>query len=125
VLDSTRAVAVAHVYYLVGKGLKKHIALNRVSKALPADGETIRSWEKSLAKDRWFNNLWQGAYLAGQLELEGHIVFTEEEIEPVKPDFEPESVPDYAIRFLQRLHDARSLEAVAEDLGRFHNSHKS
>jgi hypothetical protein len=98
-----------------------------VSKPLPANSETIRSWEKSLAKDRWFNNLWQGARLAGQLEVEGHVVYTEDEIEPDKPeeiiaDFEPESVPDYALRFLQRLNDSWSLEAVKENLARFHNS---
>lgn len=91
-LDSTRAAAVAHVYYLVGKGFKKHVALDRVSTALNANSETIRSWEKSLAADRSFKNLWLGAQLAGDLEMKGHVVFTEEEPEPIKNDFEPERV---------------------------------
>jgi hypothetical protein len=121
VLDSARAVAVAHVHYLVGKGFKKHVALDRVSKTLPASGETLRSWEKSLGEDRWFRNLWKGAYLAGQLETEGHVVFTEEEVEPINHDFEPESVPDCFIRFIERLHGDWSLEAVQEKLRKFHS----
>jgi hypothetical protein len=124
VLDSARAVAVAHVHYLVGKGFKKHVALDRVSKTLAASSETIRSWEKSLGQDRWFSNLWKGAYLAGQLEMEGHVVF-EEEVEPIKHDFEPESVPDCFIRFIERLHDDWSLEAVQERLRKFHSDEKS
>jgi hypothetical protein len=120
VLDITRAVAVAHVYYLVGKGFKKHVALDRVSKAIGANTETIRSWEKSLAADRAFKNLWRGAQLAGDLEMKGHVVFTEEDAEPLKNDFEPESIPDYFIRFIERLHNDWSLEVVQENLRRFH-----
>ena len=120
-LDSARAVAVAHVHYLSGKGFKKHVALDRVSKALGASSETIRSWERSLAKDRWFSNLWRGAHLAGQLVMEGRVVFTEGAVEPIKRDFEPESVPDCTIRFLERLHNIWSLEAVQEMLKKFHN----
>src|SRR5262245_45462607 len=67
VLDSARAIAVAHVHYLRGKGFKKHVALERVSKTIAVNSETIRSWEKSLAEDRWHTNLWRGAHLAGNL----------------------------------------------------------
>jgi hypothetical protein len=33
-LDELRAIAVCHVYYLLGKGLKKHVALERIANAL-------------------------------------------------------------------------------------------
>ena len=40
-LDWYRAVAIAHVYYLLGQGIKKHIALERIGSALAVSVETI------------------------------------------------------------------------------------
>ena len=42
-------MAVAHIHYLLGKGIKKHIALERIADALAVSVETLRDWEKALA----------------------------------------------------------------------------
>lgn len=53
-LDWRRAIAISHVYYLWGQGIKKHVALERIGKALAVSVETLRDWEKHLAVDDWF-----------------------------------------------------------------------
>jgi len=67
-LDWTRADAIMYVHYLVGKGLKKHVALARVAKALAVSPETLRSWEQALESDDWFCFRWEAAMIAGQIE---------------------------------------------------------
>ncbi len=67
-LDRARADAVAHVYYLIGKGIKKRVALFRVGAEVNVSPETVREWEKSLRPDEAFRFLWESAWLAGQIE---------------------------------------------------------
>jgi hypothetical protein len=120
-LDSVRAIAVAHVYYLLGKGIRKHIALGRVSDALPVSVETLRDWEKALGHDDWFDFDWRAARLAGALE---------QEIKEKSPmALEQEYGADYlgstsnfteARLFIQRMTGEWSLENVKANLRRFH-----
>jgi hypothetical protein len=69
-LDCCRAIAISHVHYLLGQGIKKHIALERVGEALNVSVETLRDWEKSLTMDDWFRREWIAAAIAGELEEE-------------------------------------------------------
>jgi hypothetical protein len=46
-----KSMALCHINYLVGQGLKKRIALERVSNVLNQSPKTIRSWEKLLKYD--------------------------------------------------------------------------
>lgn len=68
ILDRARADAVAHVYYLVGKGIKKRLALSQVGAEVGLSPETVRDWEKRLRKDEAFRFLWESAWIAGQIE---------------------------------------------------------
>ncbi len=69
-LDKARSGAVAHVYYLVGKGIKKHIARERTADALAVSEDTLKDWEQALQKYDYFAFNWDGAYLVGELEEE-------------------------------------------------------
>ena len=46
-----KLLAVMHVLYRVGKGMKKHRALEEVSQGIGQSVETLRTWEKLLRKD--------------------------------------------------------------------------
>jgi hypothetical protein len=63
-----RALAVAHVYYRCGKGIKKYVALESVASSLAVSAETIRDWEKTLKGDDYFRHEWDAASLAGHIE---------------------------------------------------------
>jgi hypothetical protein len=67
-LDWAKANAVAYVWYLIGKGLKKHVAIAKVADGIGASSETIRDWEKRLKSDDWFRFTWESARLAGYVE---------------------------------------------------------
>jgi hypothetical protein len=131
VLDAVRSSAVAHVYYLSGKGIKKHIALERVAQALAVSVETLRGWEKSLSHDDWFSLGWRGAYLAGQLGDENTPsapVGEEDEKTPsetVEEDdlksIEPMSDRGLALWFLERINSAWTLERIKTRLRMFHS----
>jgi hypothetical protein len=49
-LRSLRWLAVLHVHVLVGTGLKKHVAEDKVASALRVQVETLRAWEKQFLK---------------------------------------------------------------------------
>jgi hypothetical protein len=64
--------ALQHVYYNIGKGLKKYRALQLVGDALGQSVETLRSWEKSISQndeDDFLMNV-DSSTLAGRLESE-------------------------------------------------------
>ena len=63
-LDWAKAKAVAYVWYLNGKGLKKHVAIEKVADGIGVSTETIRDWEKRLKSDDWFRFTWQSAWTA-------------------------------------------------------------
>jgi len=67
-LDCAKADAIKYVYYLVGKLLTKHEALEKVGNAVGASVETLRGWEKELRKDDWFEFMWDAAKIAGRIE---------------------------------------------------------
>jgi hypothetical protein len=63
-----RMMALQHVYFHIGKGLKKYRALQLVADALGQSTETLRGWEKAiLADDDLMMNV-GSAKLAGELE---------------------------------------------------------
>ncbi len=68
ILAYYRALAVAHVYYRQGKGIKKYVALESVATALAVSPETIRDWEQTLKSDDHFRHEWDAAFLAGHIE---------------------------------------------------------
>lgn len=46
-----KTLALSHVYFQIGKGVKKYVALDAVAYSLGQSTETLRSWEKSLLAD--------------------------------------------------------------------------
>jgi hypothetical protein len=59
-------MAISHVYYQMGCGKKKHVALENVAKKLNVSVDTIRSWEKALQREERFKGQWQAARVAGR-----------------------------------------------------------
>jgi hypothetical protein len=117
-LDCCRAVAISHVYYLWGQGIKKHIALERVGKALAVSVETLRDWEKSLRVDDWFSREWTAAALAGEFEEE----IKEKSVLALESKFGGKWSSDFghAKFFLKMIEDAWSLKKLKADLRRLH-----
>jgi hypothetical protein len=118
-LDVRRAWAISHVYYLWGQGIKKHVAQERVGKALAVSVETLRDWEKLLAVDDWFREEWNAAAIAGELE---------EEIKEKTPMALEKKYGrqfrsiDHASYFLKVMKSEQSLEKIKADLRRLHSS---
>jgi hypothetical protein len=50
-LQYWKARALSHVYFLVGKGMKKRIALEQVGSGIGQSVETLRTWEKEALRD--------------------------------------------------------------------------
>ena len=69
-LLNCKMMALRHVHYHIGRGLKKYRALQLVGDELGQSPETLRSWEKSIAGDDDFMMDLVGAKLAGELETE-------------------------------------------------------
>jgi len=65
-----KMMALQHVYYHIGKGLKKYRALQLVADALGQSVETLRSWEKSISGDEDLMVQLGSSSLAGELENE-------------------------------------------------------
>jgi len=63
-------MALRHVYYQIGRGLKKYRALQLVGDELGQSPETLRAWEKAIINDEDFAMDLVGAKLAGELEDE-------------------------------------------------------
>jgi hypothetical protein len=61
-------MALQHVYYHIGRGLKKYRALELVGDELGQSPETLRAWEKAIIDDEDFMTELAGAKLAGELE---------------------------------------------------------
>jgi len=61
-------MALRHVYFHIGKGLKKYRALQLVADELGQSVETLRSWEKSISRDDELMIELGWASLAGELE---------------------------------------------------------
>ena len=124
-LDCCRAGAISHVYYLVGKGIKKHVALERVGKALAVSVETLRDWEKSLDVDDWFRLDWRAAAIAGELEDE----IREKSILALEEKYGAAFIGGssdiaHASFFLKNIEGECSLEKLKADLRRLHGSSK-
>ena len=67
---SLKRAALCHLNFQVGKGIKKHVALDKVAAVLNQSPETIRSWEKQLRDDEEYQADAYAARLAGQFEDE-------------------------------------------------------
>jgi hypothetical protein len=67
-LLSWKVKALQHVYFHVGKGMKKYRALQLVSDALGQSTETLRSWEKFISNDDDMAMELSAAEIAGQFE---------------------------------------------------------
>jgi hypothetical protein len=65
-----KVFALSHVHFLIGKGLKKFKALEKVAQGLGQSFETLRSWEKAYGYDDDFVMTLGAAELAGELEEE-------------------------------------------------------
>jgi hypothetical protein len=65
-----KLLALSHVHFLVGKGLKKFKAQDRVAGEIGQSVETLRSWEKAYVFDDDFMMALRVAELAGELEEE-------------------------------------------------------
>jgi hypothetical protein len=63
-----KMMALRHVYYHIGKGIKKYRALEMVATELGQSTETLRSWEKEITGDDDLMMDITGAELAGELE---------------------------------------------------------
>jgi hypothetical protein len=129
-LDCCRAHAISHVYYLRGQGIKKHVALERVGKALAVSVETLRDWENTLGKDDWFRDEWNEATEASELEEE-----TEQQADSIlaiAKNFAAGSSELSQTRYMLRMIKAKymlvtlqgewGLEKLKADLRRLHSS---
>ena len=67
-LLNCKMMALQHVYYHIGRGLKKYRALELVGDELGQSPETLRAWEKAITRDEDFMMDLVGAKLAGELE---------------------------------------------------------
>ena len=108
--------ALSHVRFLMGKGLKKYKALEKVAETLGQSVETLRSWEKAYDFDDDFMMRLRAAELAGELEelLDTHPI--NKIIEEYGAEyFRHSSDIEYAER---TLHELRStpLETVRDGL---------
>jgi hypothetical protein len=70
-----KTLALSHVYFQIGKGIKKYVALDAVANSLGQSTETLRSWEKSLLADidradNLYSSRAAGFYLAEVEEVE-------------------------------------------------------
>ncbi len=65
-----KLMALSHVRFLMGKGLKKYKALENVAQAVGQSVETLRSWEKAYGFDDDFMMALRVAQMAGELEQE-------------------------------------------------------
>jgi hypothetical protein len=70
-----KTLALSHVYFQIGKGIKKYVALDAVANSLGQSTETLRSWEKSLLADidradNLYSSRAAGFYLAELEEVE-------------------------------------------------------
>lgn len=121
-LDYTKANAVAHVHYLIGKGIKKHIALERIADAVAQSPETLKDWEKGLRKDDYFAFMWESAHLAGQLEGVIKSNSLNDLVEEYGAElFGPTSDFVVACAFIKEKDDELSLERLKADLRKYHD----
>ena len=65
-----KLLALSHARFLMGKGLKKYKALEKVAQSIGQSVETLRSWEKAYGFDDDFMMALRAAELAGELEDE-------------------------------------------------------
>ncbi len=63
-----KLLALSHARYLMGKGLKKYKAMEKVAESVGQSVETLRSWEKGYAFDDDFVMRLRAAEMAGELE---------------------------------------------------------
>ncbi|MEQ1694336.1 MAG: hypothetical protein ABL901_00710 [Hyphomicrobiaceae bacterium] len=77
-LDAARGDAIAQIYFMEGRGIKKHVAQTRIGDALAVSAETLRDWEKRLKKDDWFAFVWSAAWIAGHLKENPGLVAEDE-----------------------------------------------
>jgi hypothetical protein len=63
-----KLLALSHVHFLMGKGLKKYRALEKIAQSVGQSVETLRSWEKAYAFSDDFMMGLRAAQLAGELE---------------------------------------------------------
>lgn len=120
-LASYRALAVAHVCYQQGKGLKKYVALENVAKVLSVSAETIRDWEKDLKADEHFWHEWDAAFLAGRIEEIGDTMSRREISETYfKWQFGWRTNVSMAYTFLDRSKKHWSLQTIKEELRKAH-----
>jgi hypothetical protein len=65
-----KSEALCRMNFLIGKGIKKHIALEKVAGVLNQSPETLRSWEKLLRDDEEHQADAHAARIAGKFEEE-------------------------------------------------------
>lgn len=108
--------ALSHARFLMGKGLKKYKALEKVAQGVGQSVETLRSWEKAYGFDDDFMMALRAAELAGELEEELDTHPVNRVIEEYGAEyFRHSSDVEYAKLTLGKLR-AVTLDAVREGL---------
>jgi hypothetical protein len=111
-----KLMALSHVRFLMGKGLKKYKALEKVGKAVAQSVETLRSWEKAYRFDDDFVMALRVAQMAGELEQELDTRPVDEIIEEYGAEyFRHSSDVEYAKVLLRDLR-AAPLDVVRDGL---------
>jgi hypothetical protein len=111
-----KLLALSHAHFLVGMGLKKFKALEKVAQGVGQSIETLRSWEKAYGFDDDFMMALTTARLAGELEEELDTRPINEIIEEYGAEyFRHSSDVEYAKLTLRELR-ATSLDTVREGL---------
>jgi hypothetical protein len=114
-LDRWKMMAVSHVYFHVGYGEKKQVALESVAKQLNVSVETIRSWEKALKNDDRCCARWRAAKIAGSHRKDNPETLPRETFEEDFA-FGLESDLELAKYFLVLMDSVYSLDNVRKEL---------
>jgi hypothetical protein len=120
-LDQARAEAISHVHYLIGKGLKKNVALSRVANKIAVSPETLRDWEKQLREDDWHPFCWESARIAGQIEEDPDLASAD--VFDVRYYGITDSIK-FAKFFLEGRLEGRNLEEVKKKLRELHKKNQ-
>ena len=111
-----KVMALRHVYYHIGRGLKKYRALQLVGDELGQSPETLRAWEKAIIDDEDFMMDLVGAKLAGELEDELDNHSTEELEQKYASRYHRHTSDIEYAKCILRIIRSSSLKQIRQDL---------
>jgi hypothetical protein len=123
-LINCKAMALRHVYYHVGRGMKKYRALQLVGDGLGQSPETLRAWEKSITRNDDFEMQLVGAKLAGELETEIDRHSVKDLIEKYGAQYHRHTSDIESAKYILQSIRSHPLKRIRDDL-RYNRSRKA